>query len=380
MKFLDKNTIQQNQFLSLFSETSPKTISSIFVDIHGNKVPLKKYIEQKDISKEDIKMVIDSISKKNEYLARFYDTSLRIPENLQIQEKPMTSNHLNNNQSVVYKNIIRNMFFKDILEKTTSGLENQKTFWNAVLDFYTKGIIDYKILTPSALHYIKEGRLGSVFSSFYFRASIMNPYLVFSIHESILKGTRVFTPTLGWGSYCYGLMESESIQEYVGTDVIPSVCRKTKEFGRTFYPEKSIDIYCCPSEELLENQVFMKKYKNHFDTVFFSPPYYRLELYYGKQQSTTKYKTYEEWLTQYWEKTIQLCFHVLKKGGKCCYILSGYGSETSTLHSYNLLKDMNEITKKYFRLIMTKPMYNKNIHMTRENHRETSEKIMIFCK
>jgi tRNA1(Val) A37 N6-methylase TrmN6 len=117
--------------------------------------------------------------------------------------------------------------------------------------------------------------------------------------------------------------------------------------------------------------------RNHFDVVFFSPPYYRLELYPGKEQSTTQYKTYEEWLDKYWEATIKLCYFVLKPGGKMCYILSGYGSE-NTGNVYDLLKDMNKVSAKYFILKSSQPMYNKNVNST--NHRETNEKIMVYVK
>jgi tRNA1(Val) A37 N6-methylase TrmN6 len=121
----------------------------------------------------------------------------------------------------------------------------------------------------------------------------------------------------------------------------------------------------------------MDKYKNHFDVVFFSPPYYRLELYDGENQSTTKYDTYEKWLDKYWSATIQLCQHVLQPGGRLCYILSGYGSD-NTKENYDLLDDMNTITKKYFTFKSKQPMYNKNVHVTA--HRETSEQIMLFVK
>jgi 16S rRNA G966 N2-methylase RsmD len=140
---------------------------------------------------------------------------------------------------------------------------------------------------------------------------------------------------------------------------------------------KKIDIYCQPSEVLFRNASFLKKYREHFDVVFFSPPYYRLELYKGGQQSTDVYKTYEEWLAGYWEETIKLCYHVLQKHGQLCYILSGYGSE-NTKEQYDLLKDMNAITKKYFRLKSSQPMYNKDVHST--DHKETNEKIVIFRK
>jgi hypothetical protein len=268
------------------------------------------------------------------------------------------------------------MHYKGILKDTQSGIEGVPTYIDVIRDLYLHSIIDYKILTPSALHYIKEGRLGSVFSSFYFRASIMNPYLVYSLNKSLLRGTRIFTPTLGWTSYCYGFLECPEVLEYVGTDVIVDVCKKTNEFVQS-YSGKTTKIFCEPSENLAKSALFRKKYREHFDVVFFSPPYYRLELYKGENQSTEKYKTYEQWLAGYWEETIKLCHHVLEKGGRLCYILSGYGSD-NTKEKYDLLSDMNAITKKHFRFHSEQPMKNKDVHST--NHKETAEKIMLFIK
>jgi hypothetical protein len=300
-----------------------------------------------------------------------------LPDFLNIDDEPMKNKAMNNNELITYKNVIRNMHYKDILQNTKSGIENIPSFIDVLRDLYLNYIIDYKILTPSAIHYMEAGRLGSVFSSFYFRASIMNPYLVFSLNESVLKGSRIFTPTLGWTSYCFGFLESPKVIEYVGTDVISSVCKKTAEFSKKHYPNKITDIYCQPSEKLAKSPAFLRKYREHFDVVFFSPPYYRLEMYPGENQSTTQYKSYEEWLAGYWEETIKLCHHVLIKGGKLCYILSGYGSQ-NTEAQYDLLGDMNKITKKYFNLRSQQPMYNKDVHVTK--HKETAEKIMIFTK
>ncbi len=365
--------LTNDKLLSLFHSTSNHL--SYNVRVGSRIIPLNEYMKSKDkLSKYDIQVLMDNIKHRNEYLSRFYDVSLKVPDSLQIKEPPMKNKQMNNNILVKYKNIIRNMFYKEILKDTKSGIENNPTFFDVLEDLYIRRIIDYKILTPSAIHYMKNGRLGSVFSSFYFRASIMNPYLVYSLNESVLHGTRIFTPTLGWCSYCYGFLESPNVVEYVGTDVIPRVCRKTTEFARTYYPNKQVSIYNNPSELLLKTKSFISNYKSHFDVVFFSPPYYRLEMYPGKEQSTTTYKTYEEWLVGYWENTIQLCFHVLIPGGKLCYILSGYG----TNNEYDLINDMNRITKKYFTLKSIQPMYNKNVHVT--EHRETDEQIMLFIK
>jgi hypothetical protein len=276
----------------------------------------------------------------------------------------------------------------DILEKTKSGLEKLPTFFTVLKDLYLEEIIDYKILTPSARHYMYEGRIGSVFSSFYFRASIMNPYLVYSLCKKVLwdkrnPNIRVFSPTLGWTSYAYGFMECPMVTEYVATDVIPMVCKKTQVFCHELYPKKKATIYCEPSEKLYENRAFMTKYAGYFDVIFFSPPYYELELYPGLQQSTSTYKSYEEWLAKYWLRTIQLCEHVLKKGGKLCYILSSYGcsgSQRCANNDFDILRDMNRITERMFQKEANLPMKNKNVRVTGAAHRETAERIMVYSK
>lgn len=342
-------------------------------------IPLERYMDDHGIPIQSIKLLFENIVNRNEYLQRFYEKSLKVVDPLTIVDKAMPISAMNNDAHVNYKNLIRNMFYKEILQTTQSGMENNPSFLNVLADLYLHNIIDYKILTPSGMYYTKEGRLGSVFSSYYFRASIMNPMIPYSLNHKVLKGSKIFTPTLGWGSYCYGFMECPYVSEYVGTDVIPQVCRKTAQFAKDYYPSKKCMIFCEPSENLMKIPGFSNKYKNYFDAVFFSPPYYELELYPGKNQSTTQYKTYEEWLEKYWVKTIQLCHHVLKSGGKMCYILSGYGSH-NTKGAYDLLKDMNTISQNIFRgdTMRKIPMYNKNVHVT--SHRETAEKIMIFVK
>lgn len=367
-----------DRFLSLFDTKNNLSFSFFFkyykVRINTKLVPLKEYIIKKQIDMEDIKLLFENIRNRNDYLIRFYNTSLSIPDTLEIAEPPMKKREMNNNVHVKYKNIIRNMFYKEILKLTESGIANNPTFMNVLSDLYNNNIIDYKLLTPSALHYIRNGRIGSVFSSYYFRASILNPYLIYSLNMRIFHSSRVFTPTLGWGSYFYGFAQS-NITHYVGVDVIPSVCNGVRKFSRKF-PHINTDIICRPSESLLGNE-YMEKYRGFFDLVFFSPPYYKLELYPGEQQSTNNYSSYSDWLDKYWDKTIQLCYQLLGPSGKLCYIISDYGS-ASIGEAYSLVHDMNLITRRYFTYRESLPMYNKNVHVT--SHRETNEKIFIFQK
>ena len=364
--------ISLKEFIQLFESSEKEKPWMVRVG-NGSLVPLAEYKKRNKIG--NLSALFSAIRNRNEYLERFYKKSLLVDvSDLTIQELPMPISHLDNNQLSQYKSIIRNIHFRDILQKTQSGIGNT-SFLNVLLDLYTRNIIDYKILTPSGLFYVEKGRIGSVFSSYFFRASFMNPYFVYSLNTRLLHAKRVFTPTLGWTSYLYGFFESGA-EEYVGTDVIYSVCKKTQQFADTFYPNLVSDIYCEPSEDLLHNKLFMRKYHGYFDTVFFSPPYYRLELYAGKNQSVVKYKTYLEWLDGYWRPTMELCRHVLAKGGKMCFVLSGYGS--SSTEFFDLIRDMTQIASEFFKLKRTIQMYNKNVFVTSDKHRDTNEKILIF--
>jgi hypothetical protein len=377
--------ITEKKFVEAFEaphQTFSRFLRTAKVRTNTTITPLLTYIDNKNVTVDDLKMLYGHIKNRDEYLVRFYNTSLDV-DTLKITDAPMKLRELNNDHAVHYKNVIRNMHYKDILKNTKSGMANVPTYMDVLEDLYLRGIIDYKILTPSSLHYIREGRIGSVFSSLFFRASIMNPMIPYSLAHGVLRGKsncRVFTPTLGWSSYSYGFLESPHVVEYVGTDVIPGVCKKTAEFATMNYPDKPTTIFCSPSENLMLDPKFSAKYKNYFDLVFFSPPYYRLEMYVGKNQSTSKYHSYQEWLENYWRKTMLLCYHVLKPGGKMCYILSGYGSDNTNGGRYDLLKDMNGIARVVFKNGAPQQlnMYNKNVHVT--SHRETAEKIVIFLK
>jgi len=382
------NFLTEDEFIDHFEKRKSRTFTQFFntarVKTARHTVTFREYLQDKEVHKDDIKLLFENIQHREAYLRRFYHLSLRVePSRFSMSSlKPMANKHMNNNAETVYKNIIRNLHWRDILKNTKAGIENIPTYLDVLEDLYLNDIIDYKLITPSSLYYMKEGRLGSVFSSYYFRASIMNPYLVYSLNKSVLKGTKIFTPTLGWTSYLYGFLEDPSVVEYVGTDVIPSVCNKTAKFAKTYYKKKSVKIFCEPSENLAHDLKFINKYQNQFDLVFFSPPYYQLEKYPGKDQSIVKYKTYELWLEKYWETTIRLCHQVLQKGGRLCYILSGYGQGENPrkpgTDQYDLIKDMNAITRKYFGRETMQPMYNKDVHVT--DHKDTDERIIVFIK
>ena len=369
---------QFQQYLASPSEMSYKT----FVKMarvrmwNGDTVLLSDFrVSHPYISSNDLKNLYDHIVTHGEYITRLYDISLKVDVQsivgLLKSQEAMRITELNNSTFNQSKSIIRNMFWREIMRETKTDLHTP-TFLSVLEDLYVHGIIHHKILAPTALDYLARGRIGTIFSFYYFRASILNPFVVYSLQKRLFMSKRVFTPTLGWGSYFYGFAEG-GVKEYVGVDVIPNVCKRVSEFAHMYYPDINTHIMCEPSESLLSNKVFLRKYHEYFDTVFFSPPYYRLELYSGGPQSTNEYPDYSSWLDGYIRKTLRVCYHVLASGGKLCYILGNYSSN-------DLLKDVRRVVlEEGFQHKRTISMNNRKIGV-RANMSNLSEKIVIYQK
>ena len=362
------------------------TQTSVVLNYKGERKPLLEYAKLRGLKQDDLRLVHQQMIDPEPYLSAFYDRSLRVDKMSSTVRHPfvgalntywvelsnetaMPRTAIDNDQKTKYKNLIRNLFYREILEETQSGLANVPSFLKVVRGFYLRGEIDYKLLTPSALHYMRENKISSNFSSFYFRASIMNPFLVKSLQERFFKGERVFTPTLGWGSYLTGFLASAQfpVKQYVGVDVIPSVCRKVSAM---IPADIEGEIVCRGSEVLAKDARFLAKYRGVFDTVFFSPPYYELEMYAGDKQSVRQYGTYEAWLAGYWAMTMHLCATVLKKGGTMCFIISDYDK-------YPLVNDMKAGALKTggFQFLRKIPMLNKQVNY---REKDRGEQILFF--
>ncbi len=364
--------LTKKQFFKLFKVSTNKNIYHILDYLQK----LKDY----DKRIKDVEIFINIYNNKNEYLNHFFNNSLKIMDYSfeELYKKQGNKPLISNNLKIKAKNLIRNLHFNNILMNTQTDLRNLKPFLKIIYDLFINKTIDYKLITPSILDLIHKYGLNQVMSGIYFRASIMNPYLVFNISKMFIHNpnSKIFTPTLGWSSYLYGFMEDNNVSEYLGIDVINDVCLKSKDYFKEKYPNKKINIICSPSEVVYKNKNIITPLKSYFDLVFFSPPYFKLELYPGELQSTTMYPEYNEWLNEYWENTIKLCYYVLKRNHYFIYILSGYGSKNSETIKINT--DMNNITNKYFKYHSEIPMVNSNVGFTK--HKKSNEIIYIFKK
>lgn len=186
------------------------------------------------------------------------------------------------------------------------------------------------------------------------RASIFNPATYCGIIDELFDGDTLFAPVMGWNAYQLGFYSSK-FTKFIATDVIPEVVDNgtrlhehwtAYERGCVFeLPEKTIDLYCCPSEQLQQRHQFGDRYANKIDAVLFSPPYYDLEIYPSSDQSFTNYPDYQDWLTHYWEATVKLCVQVLKPGGRFAFVISNYRNKDK--QEVTISEDMMQVASKH---------------------------------
>lgn len=211
-----------------------------------------------------------------------------------------------------------------------------------------------EFFTPSVFEIIKRKDYSTLFA--YVRgatatATIFNPHTYGFILTYILRGEKLFTPVLAWNAYQHAFYNT-NYTEYVGTDVIPALIENSEYLHKLysknlFSEEKIVKTYNCPSEKLNERYGFAEEYKNHFDSVLFSPPYFDLEIYPGEEQSLNNYQNYSDWLIGYWEETVKLCKEVLQTGGRFAFVISDYTNK-KTGKKVSISGDMKQIAKKYF--------------------------------
>ena len=187
------------------------------------------------------------------------------------------------------------------------------------------------------------------------RASIFNPATYKGILEELLPGETLFAPVMGWNAYQLAFYSSK-YKHFVATDVIPEVVDNGKKLHTewTAYkdrrlfeiPDKTVKLYCCPSERLGKDTDFVAMYQNQVDAVLFSPPYYDLEIYDSEDQSFTNYPDYQDWLLNYWEATVIIAKQVLKPGGRFAFVISNYRNKAK--EEVTISQDMRDVVETYF--------------------------------
>ena len=289
--------------------------------------------------------------------------------------------------NIKYSRLAKNLNLFDFYGTTKYDKETGRPFFDLLEKINDMYYIP-EFFTPSVFDII----LRKDYSTFmaYMRGTtstptVFNPHLFSFILTYIMKGQKLFTPVLAWNAYQHAFYNT-NYEEYVGTDVIPNLVSNSKYlhdlYCKTFFAQKkSVRVYNCPSEKLAERHNFSEEYREYFDTILFSPPYYNLEIYPGDEQSTNMYPNYATWLKEYWEKTLQLCYNVLQNNGTFSFVISNYRNK-KTQEDFNVSDDMKEIAKKYFKEYQSYKIswINFETRTVSKNEEGNFENLFIFKK
>lgn len=122
---------------------------------------------------------------------------------------------------------------------------------------------------------------------------------------------KILDPSAGWGDRLISFT-SLNVKEYIGFDPNKSLQKGYNKIIKTItsytqsknhYEIKPIGFENCD-------------YKNYFDLVFTSPPYFNVEDYENnKEQSNHKYNTIDKWKNEFFRLYIKNCVEAVKKYG-----------------------------------------------------------------
>jgi len=254
--------------------------------------------------------------------------------------------------------LIKNINF-DKIYNTKKLYHNNKEFVHGMMIVLFR---DFKLRNSLVGPVFFEGILNKDISGFWNAfmmtsnsPSVFNPYTFKFILENFYSGKKLFCPVLGWNSYQLAF-HNTNWDEFVGTDVIPEVVNNGNSLYNEYlsvnqsdffsFKKQKVKNFLCPSEKLDEKYNFSENYRDYFDAILFSPPYYKLEIYDSKNQSVDNYSEYNEWLEKYWEETIQICYRVLKPNKRFGFLIRDYVDESGK--TVNISEDMKRIVLKYF--------------------------------
>jgi len=254
--------------------------------------------------------VLHKIYSKLEFLkiCSSYDSSLFTEELLNIRNKEYSYNtNATTNQNILFFN--PHFYEKEQEIYKTNPVLRRKLIQNRIkyLNKKEEELTDLDLIKgfkKSKIHY------GYSFFSPFWIKRFIKEYNIKSIYD----------PCGGWGHRLLGAYNIKYIyndiskKSYLGCKAIRD---NYKLVDKYFYNNKSEEF--APDES--------------YECVFTCPPYFNLEKYEGMNQSTSSYKSYKDWLNNWWDKTIK-CSIKNKNIKYFCYVMSE-----------KYAKDMNKIVE-----------------------------------
>jgi tRNA1(Val) A37 N6-methylase TrmN6 len=292
----------------------------------------------------------------DEALQVYFQKRLEYRENVEVNYKQFDDFVYNRPNNVRF---IRNINLKAMLN--TASYDG-KTIHGAYKNALERGIVLDVFTIPSVFRNIESGNYGTwivTFKTKIGQPSVFSPELYKSLlkktHEYVETGSskqKLLIPSASWCSPILATQYSEDYSDIHIVDVqcdVLETCESVYDKIHPYNPmaamlgteQYDLKTFCIPSERMTE-QIDSEGY----DKVFFCPPYYDLELYGGSdEQSTILNESYEEWLENYWEETVNQCDSVLKPGAVFSFVMG------KQIRHHAMGHDMMKIASKRFKLV-----------------------------
>ena len=165
------------------------------------------------------------------------------------------------------------------------------------------------------------------------------------------KSKNVMDFSMGWGDRLAGFYANQNTELYVGLDPRKEnhpIYNQQAEYYNShltmFETQKKTEFHCSPAEEF-----DFDRYKDTFDIIFTSPPYFNVERYsHDDNQSWVRYKDIDGWNTQFLQKSLGNMIPTLRSGGKLCINISDVYSPSAGKKAWSKICDpMNEFLDEY---------------------------------
>lgn len=211
------------------------------------------------------------------------------------------------------------------------------------------------------------------------KASIFPPEAVASILRHDLQGaTSLFCPVIGWSSYLIGFLLASSMNYFVGIDANPRNVEKLHQVSKDLgLPPSQVHILHGQTETFTADSLPLPP--KGISGIFFSPPYYDRERYYGEGQSHKTYKTYESWCKGFYLPLFCLCARVLTATpAKMAIVVSD--QTVGKIHYPLVLDTVRCANAAGFQLVSHRLVAIPGARKARSIDKASSESLLLFTK
>lgn len=183
---------------------------------------------------------------------------------------------------------------------------------------YRKKIMEAFWSLEKNIKHLDSSMLKQAVNAKVYVASAFKPSVAKTLYR-LFDAKNVIDPSMGWGDRLTGFLATPHTERYLGTDPFIALHdeyeKQIELYGKALEPlygiQKKVEHLKLPAEDVPWND-----YKEQFDFVFTSPPYFDTEQYSDDEgQSFLNYTTLDSWLTDFLFKVIDGTWLALQDGG-----------------------------------------------------------------